>query len=65
MSNPAIASKTERKVPIDCKPTSFEDRNHVWLLELQPPCKTQKPKLGKSDITQTTQRTGDQNQPYP
>ena len=39
MNNPPIASKTEGEEPIDCKPASFGDRNHVWLLELQQPCK--------------------------
>ena len=38
-NNPPIASKTETVELIDCKPISFGDMNHVWLLELQQPCK--------------------------
>jgi hypothetical protein len=33
MSNPSIGAKTEKWVPGDYKPVSFEDRNHFWLLE--------------------------------
>jgi hypothetical protein len=33
MSNPSIGVKTEKWVLSGYKPVSFEDRNHIWLLE--------------------------------